>query len=224
MPWDYFLNAFATLFVTIDPVAIAPIFIVLTDGLDAPTRRTMALRGAVTSWLILLGFALAGRPVLDFLGISQAAFRIAGGLLLFWTAVEMVFGGRYERRARQATGEDPAAIRLERMRAAIFPLAIPLVAGPGAISATILLASRSRSAVAFAGLLLIITALIGLCFLVFLAAGRIDRFLGDTGRTVLTRLLGIILAALAVQFVLAGLAEFAATGAFLPAAAASAPG
>jgi len=212
MLWDYYLNAFATLFVTIDPIALAPVFLVLTEGLDRATRRTMGLRGALTAALVLLGFALVGEPVLGFLGITVAAFRIGGGLLLFWTAFEMVFGGREQR--RRATGEDAAAELAHRMRAAIFPLAIPLIAGPGAISATILQASRAPNVLGFVGLVVIIAGLIGLCYLVFLTAYRIDRYLGDTGRTVLTRLLGIILAALAVQFVLSGLAEFVATGAF----------
>jgi multiple antibiotic resistance protein len=150
--------------------------------------------------------------VLTFLGISLPAFRIAGGLLLFWIAFEMVFEKREKR--KQASAEQALAHEREGPRAhggqedlrhiAVFPLAIPLIAGPGAISATILLASEAPDWGMVLVLLLIIVALIATCFAVFLAADRVDRYLGDTGRMVLTRLLGVLLAALAVQFVADG--------------------
>lgn len=212
---DFVLNAFATLLVTIDPPGLAPLFLGVTRGAAPEMRRAIAVRASIIAAAILIAFALTGATVLTFLGISLPAFRIAGGLLLFWIAFEMVFEKREKRKqasAEQALQErgDPLGPRQHRPAAedlrhlAVFPLAIPLIAGPGAISATILLASESEGPLMFAVLIAIIVLLIGSCLLVFLAADRMDRFLGDTGRTVLTRLLGVLLSALAVQFVADG--------------------
>lgn len=211
---DYLLNAFATLLVTIDPIGLAPLFLAVTRGASAEMRRSIAVRGSAIAAAILVAFALTGTAVLTFLGISLPAFRIAGGLLLFWIAFEMVFEKREKRKqasAAQALHPDradalPAGnLPVEDLRhIAVFPLAIPLIAGPGAISATILMASRAPSAAALALLILLIVAMIGSCLLVFQAAHVVDRHLGDTGRSVLTRLLGVLLSALSVQFVADG--------------------
>lgn len=207
---DYLLNAFATLLVVIDPIGLAPIFLAVTRGAAPDVRRSIAVRASVIAAAILTLFALTGAAVLTFLGISLPAFRIAGGLLLFWIAFEMVFEKREKRKqasAEQALHERAEAARnqAEEMRhIAVFPLAIPLIAGPGAISATILLASEAESYAALALLVGLLLALIASCLLVFLAADRVDRHLGETGRSVLTRLLGVLLAALAVQFVADG--------------------
>ncbi|WP_029073921.1 MarC family protein [Kaistia adipata] len=207
---DYFLNALVTLFVTIDPLGLAPIFVGLTRGLSRAQRRQTALRATITAAIILYAFALVGEGLLGFLGISLAAFRIAGGLMLFWIGFEMVFERRDQRKLASATKaieedrtHDPADIH----HLAIFPLAIPLMAGPGAISATILIAASAPSTLGMIGLLIIIAALLGSCLAVFLLADPLDRMLGNTGRIVLTRLLGVLLAALAVQFVADGITE-----------------
>jgi multiple antibiotic resistance protein len=197
---DYFLNALATLFVTIDPIGLAPIFMALTSGMAVADRRLIGVRAAVTAAIVLVAFALAGEPLIGFLGISLPAFRIAGGLLLFVIAFEMVFERREDRKS--AAAERIGGGRNHDL--AIFPLAIPLTSGPGAISATILLASEAETTVAHIGLLVIIVAMVGACLAAFLLAGSIERILGETGRIVVSRLLGVLLAALSVQFVADG--------------------
>ena len=143
-----------------------------------------------------------GNGILGLLGISIGAFRIAGGLLLFWIAFEMIFEKRNER--KEKTGE--AAITRDHIHnIAVFPLALPLIAGPGAISATILLSGSFSSTIDRAQLILVIAFCLAILFAALVIAERIDRFLGVTGRAILTRLLGVILAALAVQFVVDGI-------------------
>jgi multiple antibiotic resistance protein len=204
---DYFLHALVTLFVTIDPPGLAPMFVVLTAGMSPDDRRQTAVRASITAGLVLIGFAFIGEPLIGILGISLPAFRIAGGLLLFVIAFEMVFARREERKAATAQ----SAIEKEDLRhLAIFPLAIPLISGPGAISATILLASEAEGFAALAVLIVIIAALIASCLAVFLLADRLERILGEIGRIVVSRLLGVLLAALSVQFVADGVIAIAA--------------
>src|SRR5688572_2864667 len=167
-------------------------------------RSQIALRATLIAFAVLTLFAVAGTAILSIFGITIHAFRIAGGLLLFFIAFEMIFEKRHERHERSA-GQ---AVTADRVRdIAVFPLAIPLIAGPGAISATILLSGAYSEPLERALLILILAVNLAAAWLVFLAAERLDRFLGATGRTVLTRLLGMILAALAVQFVLDGIAD-----------------
>jgi multiple antibiotic resistance protein len=200
---DFLSNAFATLLVTIDPPAIAPMFLALTVGMTGAERRQVAIRATIIATLALTFFALVGQKLLTLLGITLPAFRIAGGLLLFWIAFEMVFERRSERKSNVAQ----KAIDLDHIRnVAAFPLAIPLMAGPGAITATMLLAGQTRGdPQLMAALIGIIAFICALCWLVFLFAERISQLLGVTGNIVLTRLLGIVLVALAVQFVLDGI-------------------
>lgn len=206
---DYLLNGFVTLFVTVDPPGLAPIFIALTARMTSDERRQVALRSTVIAGLVLLFFAVAGEGVLTLLGITIPAFRIAGGLLLFYIAFEMVFAKRSERKSETAG----RAMTLDEIRhMAVFPLAIPLVAGPGAISATILAASQAPSWAGLGLFLLVIAVVVGSCLGVFLVADRLDRLLGETGRVVIERLLGLILAALAVQFVADGIRALARMG------------
>lgn len=205
---DIILNAFVTLFVTIDPPGLAPIFLALTSGMNRAERYSVALRGVVIAFGVLVAFALFGIVVLDTMGITIHAFRVAGGLLLFYIAFEMVFEKRQERHeksSRTAITKDQIA------NIAAFPLAIPLIAGPGAISATILLATDLGHDWQPMLLLLGVIVLVLLLVMVAFVAGEfIDKYLGTTGRTILTRLLGVLLAALAVQFVADGaLALFA---------------
>jgi multiple antibiotic resistance protein len=204
--FDYLLNAVVTLFVAIDPIGLAPVFVVLTVGRPKAERRATALRAAIIAAIVLVAFALVGEPLIGFLGISLPAFRIAGGLLLFVIAFEMVFGKREERKAAAAqnAAAQNAAGQDDLRHVAVFPLAIPLIAGPGAISATILLASQAPNASGLAGLIAIVVLMVAACLAVFLAADRIEKALGETGRIVVSRLLGILLAALSVQFVADG--------------------
>jgi len=199
---DFFSSTLATLLVTLDPPGLAPIFISLTQGMDGAQRLQVALRACLIAFAIMTFFALGGGHILSLLGIGLPAFRIAGGILLFWIAFEMVFRSRGERKAEAAQ----SAVTIDRIRnVAAFPLAIPLLAGPGAITATILLAGRADTD---PRLLAILVALIGAvlasCALVFVMAQGVARLLGVTGNVVLSRLLGVIMAALAVQFVIDG--------------------
>jgi multiple antibiotic resistance protein len=201
--WDFLKTAFATLLVTLDPPGLAPIFIGLTLGMSASERRQVALRGSIIAFAILAAFALGGAEVMKALGISMPAFRIAGGMMLFWIAFGMIFDLNPQR--KQTVASD--AITIDHIRnVAAFPLAIPLMAGPGAITATILLAGRAGADWTLLAVLLgLVAATMALCYLVFLSSERVSRMLGATGNIVLTRLLGVILAALAVQFVIDGI-------------------
>ena len=185
---DLIVNAFVTIIVMFDPPGLAAIFLGLTTGMTRSQRIQVALRGTITAAGILAVFAIAGASLLSLLGISLGAFRIAGGILLFWIAFEMIFEKRHERQEKSA---ERAITKDHISNVAVFPLAIPLIAGPGAI-ASVIGVILAASVVLFA-------------FLVI--AERIDQFLGDTGRTILTRLLGVILAALSVQFVVDGIKQ-----------------
>ncbi|MFB9950845.1 MarC family protein [Rhizobium puerariae] len=198
---DMLINALTTMLVTLDPPGLAPVFLGLTVGMTAVQRRHVALRGSLIAFCILAVFALFGSGVLGLLGISIGAFRIAGGLLLFWISFEMVFERRQERKEKTSQ----AAITIDHIQnIAVFPLALPLIAGPGAISATVLLAGSFPGAFDRALLIGIIALIMVLVYVTLLVAERLDRFLGVTGRAILTRLLGVILAALSVQFVIDG--------------------
>lgn len=196
------ITPFVTLFVTIDPPGLAPIFLALTSGMERSVRTGIAVRAVVIGFAVLLLFAVAGTVILDTLGITVHAFRIAGGLLLFWIAFEMVFEKRQERHEKSAQRVLDAH---EIKSLSAFPLAIPLIAGPGAISATILLSGQHASVVERSVLVAIIAVIIALTFATFVLAERLEQLLGVTGRIVLTRLLGVILAALAVQFAADGI-------------------
>ncbi|MBB4954007.1 multiple antibiotic resistance protein [Agrobacterium vitis] len=199
---DILLNAFTTLLVTLDPPGLAPLFLGLTRGMTRQQRKQVALRGSLIAFCILSVFAVFGAGILGALGISIGAFRIAGGLMLFAIAFEMIFEKRQDR--KEKTSED-AITRDHMQNIAAFPLALPLIAGPGAISATILLAGALPGPVERLGLLAVIALSVGVVLLAMIVADRLDRFLGVTGRAILTRLLGVILAALSVQFVLDGI-------------------
>lgn len=197
---DAAINTFITLFVVVDPIGTTPLFIALTGGLDGKARRMVALRASAVALALLVLFALAGESVLGFFGISLPAFRIAGGLLLFLTALDMLFETRTERRERRVAEEsqtphDPS----------VFPLAIPMISGPGAIAAVILVIGSHAGDVRGQAMVLgVVAAVVALQLAMFLIAGRIAKLLGRTGVTVVTRLMGMLLAALSVQFVLDG--------------------
>ena len=201
MPIDYLVSALVTLLVVVDPVGLAPTFLAVTHGLPAKARKQIALRACVIAGAILIGTALVGDWLLRQLGITLPAFRIAGGLLLFAVAFEMVLGLRLKRDAKDA--EQAVGEHIHDMAA--FPLAIPLMAGPGAITATILLAGQAAYRPQWLAVLLVVVVVVmAACLVSFLAAERIGKLLGVTGNVVLSRLLGVILAALAVQYVVDG--------------------
>ncbi|MBS9716529.1 MarC family protein [Pseudohalocynthiibacter aestuariivivens] len=191
------LTAFITLIVVIDPIGLAPLFVALTQGMTTAERRAIALRACLISVGLLTLFGLFGEAVLGFAGISLSAFRIAGGILLFLTALDMLFERRTQRRRGQASrANDPS----------VFPLATPLISGPGAIASMILLTGQAGGE--WSGILaihLVMIAVITVVLMFFLAAGLLERLLGETGINVVTRLLGMLLAALSVQFVIDGL-------------------
>ena len=197
---ELFATTFVTLFVVIDPVALGPLFVALTAGMGAADRRRVALRAVLVGWGLLALFGVAGEALLNVIGIGMPAFRISGGMLLFLMAVDMLFERRSERREKQTatTRADPS----------VFPLATPLIAGPGALATMILLSSRHSGDLAALALIHgVLILMLGITWLVFLSGGWIERALGHTGVVVVTRLLGILLAALAIQFVLDGLRE-----------------
>jgi multiple antibiotic resistance protein len=201
---DTAISAFTTLIVVLDPIGLIPIFLAVTMGMTARERRETAAWATILAGGVLLFFALLGKDLLGALGISLPAFRIAGGSLLFYTAFEMVFSHRYSRQDAKTEAEAADAIK----SIAAFPLAIPLMAGPGAITACILLAGQrqGRSAAQLELVAVIIAACV-CCYACFVAAEAIDRLLGRIGKIVLTRLLGVLLAALAVQFIADGIVE-----------------
>ncbi len=202
MPLDFAISALLTLFVVVDPVGLTPTFLAITHGLPRAARRSVALRASLIAGAILIGTALIGDWLFRTLGISLAAFRIAGGLLLFSIAFEMLFGVRMRRESEAAE----QALEEHVRNVAAFPLAIPLLAGPGAITATVLLAGRADGNLVLLGVLLAVVALVAVaCFVAFIFAGQIGRLIGITGNIVLSRLLGVLLAALAVQFVVDGI-------------------
>ncbi|NML73538.1 MarC family protein [Rhizobium sp. S-51] len=198
---DVMINAFTTLLVTVDPPGLAPLFLGLTQGMTRGERKQVAVRGSLIAFAILAVFALFGAAILGALGISMGAFRIAGGLMLFAISFEMIFEKRNERKEKTT---DAAITKDHIHNLAVFPLAIPLIAGPGAISATVLIAGTMGDVVGKVQLILVIGACVALVFLALSLAERLNRFLGVTGRALLTRLLGVLLSALSVQFVVDG--------------------
>ncbi|EPX81927.1 MarC family protein [Salipiger mucosus] len=204
MDTAFLVSAFATLFVVIDPVGLTPIFIALTPGADSRHRRGVALRACLIALLVLTLFTFFGTAVLGFIGISMPAFRIAGGILLFLTALDMLFERRTKRRSDKADDDDALP------DPSVFPIAIPLIAGPGAIASMILLAGRADGALEMTAVMGVLLCVLALVLLLFLSAGLVERALGGIGITVVTRLLGMLLAALSVQFVIDGLRDVGA--------------
>jgi multiple antibiotic resistance protein len=201
-----FLSAFVTLFVVIDPPGCAPIFASLTRDAPNGQRRAMALRSTAIATALLFLFALAGEKLLDTLGISLDAFRIAGGIMLFLIALEMVFEKRTERREGRADEISRKAAEERRPieDISVFPMAIPMIAGPGSIATVMLLVSRSQG---IDQTLLVLGALAAVMLLTaaaLLAAGPLMRVLGPKLEAMITRILGVLLAALAAQFVIDG--------------------
>ena len=199
---ELFVSAFVTFFVVIDPPGCAPIFVSLTSGADAAHRRAMALRSVGIAAAILLFFGLFGEDLLRALGISLAAFRIAGGIMLFLIALEMVFEIRTARREARA---ETVTADAEHDDISVFPMAIPMIAGPGSIASIMLLTAPADTIAEDAIVLGALTAVMLLTLAALLAAGPLMRLIGVKLEAMITRILGVILAALAAQFVLDGL-------------------
>jgi multiple antibiotic resistance protein len=203
MTLEFLTGALVTMLVIIEPIALVPIFLAVTQGFSAAQRRQVAWRACLIAFAILSACAFFGDWLLGKLGISLPAFRIAGGLLVFWIAFEMVFGLRASRKnevAREAIDKEHI------VNVAAFPMAIPLLAGPGAITATLLLAGQAEGRpVLMATLVAVLAVVILISWICLQAAERVDKMLGTLGNVVVSRLLGIILAALAVQFVIDGI-------------------
>ncbi len=195
---EFYITAFVTIFLVIDPAGLLPMFISLTHTRGS-ARFSIALRACLIGICILAIFGLIGARLLDFIGIGMPAFRISGGLLLFLIAVEMLFNKRGQRREQQnedKSMDDPS----------VFPLATPLIAGPGAMTSMILLTStmngdKSTTLIVMAAMISVVFVV----FLVFLSGGAVERLIGKVGINVVTRLMGMLLAALSVQFVVDGL-------------------
>src|SRR3954467_2478926 len=201
---ELFGSALVTFLVIIDPPGCAPIFASLTSGASPVQRRTMAIRSSLIAWAILMFFALLGRPMLHALGISLASFRIAGGIMLFIIAPDVVFEPRTARRESRAHSIEGTP---EAEDISVFPMAIPMITGPGSIASAMLWVSRAETPAHVAVVLAAITIVILITMVTLLAAGPLMRLIGDKVEAAITRILGVILAALAAQFVVDGLKQ-----------------
>ncbi|MGB3737792.1 MAG: MarC family protein [Pontixanthobacter sp.] len=203
---ELFISAFITLFVVIDPPGCAPIYAGLTKSASPIQQRSMAIRACVIAMIILVGFALFGEQLLAALHIELDSFRIAGGFMLFWIAFEMVFEKRTQRREERA--EKVAAqneLTPEAEDVSVFPMAMPMLAGPGAIAAVMLLMNEAEGTDQTLVILAALSGVLLLTMAALITAGPLIRLLGDRVEAVITRLLGVLLAALAAQYVIDGL-------------------
>jgi multiple antibiotic resistance protein len=201
---ELFGSALVTFLVIIDPPGCAPIFASLTRGTSPAHRRAMAIRSSLIAWAILMFFALLGKPMLQALGISLASFRIAGGIMLFFIALDMVFERRTERREKRAEEIERTP---ETEEISVFPMAIPMIAGPGSIASAMLWVSRADTVLDVTVVLAAITVVMLITMVTLLAAGPLMRLIGEKVEAMITRILGVILAALAAQFVVDGLKQ-----------------
>lgn len=200
---DLFLSTFAVLFVIIDPPGCAPIFATLTQGTSRRHQTSMAFKSVAVASVILILFAYTGEFVFSKLGISLDALRIAGGIMLFIIGLNMVFEKRTEKRENRAENalesvEDPEDI-------SVFPMGIPMIAGPGTMASLLLLMSKSENSMQELSIIAALVAVLLVTLISFLVAGILMKFMGKTFTNVLTRVLGILLATLAIQFALDGI-------------------
>ncbi|WDE00830.1 MarC family protein [Thalassomonas actiniarum] len=222
--YELFISTFVTFFVVIDPLGIAPVFAVMTDGASSAFKRKMILKSVITGTIILLLFAFVGNGLLKALGISMMAFKTAGGILLFMIALEMVFEMRTERREKKseaftheheqeaeagktAKTSEPATFPDEEFDdISIFPMAIPFIAGPGSIATIMLLMSHYPGQFEFQSVVIgaMLVALISTVVILF-AASKIIGMLGQTVANAITRILGVLLAAMATQYIFDGI-------------------
>lgn len=206
-----FVSAFVTLFVVLDPPGCVPIFSSLTNGADPAHRKAMAYRSVAIASAVLVAFALGGQAFLGALGISLPAFKIAGGIMVFLIAIDMVFEKRTERRENRAeevkSAAAAAAKPIESEDISVFPMAIPMLAGPGSLAAIMLLAARSHTPQETLVVMAALLAVMLITLASLLLAGPLMRLMGAKFEGALTRLLGVVLAALAAQFVVDGIKQ-----------------
>ena len=199
-----FIDTFIIFFVVVDPVGLAPVFAAITHGGSARYKRTMAMRGTAIAAGVLFVFAIVGDGLLRALAITVPAFQIAGGILLFLLAIDMVFARQTG--IRSTTERERQEIESKK-DISVFPLAVPLIAGPGALTTVLLtVGDRGEDPAVIAAVLGVLALVLSMTLLSLLFAGRIMKLIGETGANVVGRVFGIILAALAVQFVLDGIA------------------
>ena len=199
---ELLLHTFVTLFVVLDPVGIAPMFVALVHSDDEAYQRKMALRSTLIASSILLVFFFIGDALLRLLGIGLPAFRIAGGVLLFLLSIDMIFA-RHSGLRSTTIREQQEAVRKDDI--SVFPLAFPLIAGPGALTTVLLMSSTHATTAMVGGMLVILVAVLGILLVSLLYAMKITSFFGETGTNVISRLFGLILAALAAQYVVDGI-------------------
>ncbi|MDB4974506.1 MAG: marC [Myxococcaceae bacterium] len=197
----HWLSTLTTLLFVVDPLAVVPLFVSMTGAETPEQRRTTARRATVTMFAALTAFALVGRQLFILLGISLGAFQIAGGALLFLLAIDMLRA----QRSRTRSSPEEEAEGVEKTDVSIFPLAIPMLAGPGATSTVLVLVARGTGFLEHALLIVAIGLTAGLCYLTLRSASLVERRLGATGMNVLERVMGLILAATAIQFVIDGI-------------------
>lgn len=207
---EFVIQAFATLFVIVDPLGVVAIYLSMTAGADPAWRKRMAWRGVLIGGTILVIFAFVGEALLSAIGIGLPAFRIAGGAMLFMIAIEMVFEKRAERRRKNMHPPESDDGQEEHFHEpadiSVFPLAIPLISGPGAITAILLLVGSHPGSMVHLGLVLgVLAFVLSLTLAGFLMAETLERVMGETITTIIARLLGVLLAALAVEFIMSGI-------------------
>ena len=206
---DLLFNTFVVLFIVIDPIGIAAVFMVLLHGADRIYQRRTAIKSTALATVILLVFFFIGDELLHVLGIDIAAFRIAGGILLFLLSIDMVFARQSGLRSTTAREQAEAE---HRQDVSVFPLAFPLISGPGAMTTVLLMASSSATqpTIMFIGILLVLLLVLAITLMSLLLAPSIMYWLGETGANVISRLFGLILAALAVQYIVDGVKTYLA--------------
>jgi multiple antibiotic resistance protein len=202
--WDILLSAFVTLLIVIDPVGVAWLFMALTHDADHAVRRRMALRAILLAGMLLLVFYFSGDLLLRWLGISLPAFKIAGGILLLLLSVDMVFARQSGLRSTTSAETEEAEHKKD---ISVFPLAFPMLAGPGALTTVLLLSASAAHSTLLIYFILILVLVLALALLCLLYASWLNRLLGETGANVISRMLGLILAAMAVQFVIDGVKQ-----------------
>lgn len=200
MSYDLFLSALISMFVVVDPLGTTAVFLSLTQKMSSAEQRKVAIKAVFIAVLVLLGFSAVGKPLLEHTGISLSAFRVAGGVLLFVTAFRMIMGFHDpdQLNSERTSYKDLSAI-------AVFPLAIPMLSGPGTITAVMMFSTAAKTSIDYAGVLVaaILVQLMALGCL--FGASALARFLGPTGYGIITRVMGILLAAMSVQFISDGL-------------------
>ncbi|MDH3325132.1 MAG: MarC family protein [Gammaproteobacteria bacterium] len=200
---EFTINSFVVLFVVLDPVGVAAIFAALTQGHTDEYRRQMAMKGTLLSAVILILFAFLGNFLLTALGITLDAFRVAGGLFLLLLSIDMVFARQSGLRGTTKSENEEAEHKND---ISVFPLAIPLIAGPGGITTLMLLmGGTGQQPLWVVSLMTVLVAVLVLMFVALIMAGGIVRIMGETGSNVVSRLLGILLAALAIQYMIDGI-------------------